>query len=697
MPTRRLWALCPLLVGLAGAWPLMASAQVFGPPPTALDCDAMPCAEILPGAGSFRAVEGAPYQEGLDDDGEVVGWVALSTDFVDLAAYSGKPMITLVGLDPDGVITGARVVHHSEPILLVGIPESALREFADFYAGKRALQRIVVGRADKPGVLSIDGISGATVTALVQNNTVLETARSLGTSVGVFPPGAITLGHFVEEPEPWTFQQMIEAGALGRLEVSKAELGAGEDDEPYVDLVFGVVDPEHIGRSILGDRTYEFRMSRLEPGEHLFVIFNRGSGSFKGSAFVRGGIFDRVRVQQGLQELTFRDTDYWNVPDIAADDAPEMQEGGLFVLRGGRFNPGLPYELVFLGSRYDRRGAFSRDFREFTAAHQLPETLYVVDQTISGIPWRQAWRNRQVHVAILGVYLLAVVLVFASRPWSTVDLRRLSRLHLASMVFGFVVMGVVMGAQPSVTQMMTAVGSLVGQWRWDLFLSEPLIFLSWIFITFVSLIWGRGVFCGWVCPYGAMNELAFMVSKRLGFAGYELPDGIHEKLRYARYVVLFVLLGVFLVDSVLAEAMAEVEPFKSTFLVPIWTRPLGFVAWWGLLLAAAFLMYRPFCRYLCPMGAGLSLLSSFRPAGPRRRAFCSSCKICTRGCEPRAFRKDGSIDQRECLSCMECEATYYDKERCPPLIGLSKLEEIVDLSERDRARQRRLQAEVADA
>ena len=95
------------------------------------------------------------------------------------------------------------------------------------------------------------------------------------------------------------------------------------------------------------------------------------------------------------------------------------------------------------------------------------------------------------------------------------------------------------------------------------------------------------------------------------------------------------LVGVFFWDSILAERMAEVEPFKSTFLVPIWTRQWGFIAWWLVLFGLSFAMYRPFCRYICPMGGGIALLSSFRPSGPKRRAFCSSCKICTRGCESR--------------------------------------------------------------
>ena len=75
----------------------------------------------MPGAAEFRQVTSAKHVEGVSADGQVVGWLALSTDFVDIKGYSGAPLVTLVGLSPQGVITGARVVHHSEPILLVGI------------------------------------------------------------------------------------------------------------------------------------------------------------------------------------------------------------------------------------------------------------------------------------------------------------------------------------------------------------------------------------------------------------------------------------------------------------------------------------------------------------------------------------------------------------------------------------------------
>lgn len=666
--------------------------------PERLDCDELDCAAVLPEASRFEQSDDRAYATGLSSTGEPVGWVVLSTDVVDIPAYSGKPLVTLVGLRPDATIAGAKVVHHSEPILLVGIPESALHGFVDRYAGLDATARVVVGRAPDDETIAVDVISGATVTALAQNRTILESARVLGAAVGVVDARSLRRGHFVREEQPWSWERMVDEGVFGRLTVTETDMDVGDEDTAFVDLWFTIVDAPQVGRALLGDGNYEHLIENLEDGEHLFVVLGNGTSSFKGSAFVRGGIFDRVRVEQGLTELVFRDTDYDNLSRVAAPDAPRFEEGAVFVTRGATLDPGAELTLVFLGSRYDHRGGYSREFREFSAAHRLPESVYAVEGGDDEPIWVQAWRNRTLDVIALSVFLLLVASIFVLRRWTTANEKWLDRLHVASMVVSFLMVGVYMGAQPSVTQVLTLIDGVVEDLRVDLFLSEPLIFVSWIFIAITSLVWGRGVFCGWVCPYGAMTELLHRIGKRLHLPRIELPDRWHRPLRYLRYVVLFGLVPVFLWDSVLGERLAEIEPFKSTFLVPAWTRHWGFFAWWGLLLVAAAFWYRPFCRYLCPLGGGLALFNSFRLSGPRRRAFCSKCKICTRGCEPRAIRDDGTIDPRECLSCMECESNYRNDEVCPPLVALRRIESKpgVGGSERERQRLRVLQNDVRD-
>jgi NosR/NirI family nitrous oxide reductase transcriptional regulator len=117
----------------------------------------------------------------------------------------------------------------------------------------------------------------------------------------------------------------------------------------------------------------------------------------------------------------------------------------------------------------------------------------------------------------------------------------------------------------------------------------------------------------------------------------------------------------------LSEKMAEVEPFKTTFLVGVWNRSWPYVLFWSVLFGLAFFTERPFCKYLCPLGAGLAIPSTFRFFGIKRKKECTTCTACAVGCGSLAIDKKGEIDQRECLLCMDCMVMYYDSHSCPPL------------------------------
>jgi len=638
-----------------------------------LDCTKHDCAGVLPGATRFEPVERAVFWAGFDDAGTEKGWVVLSTDVVGTKGYSGKPLVTLVGLTPEGIIAGAKVIKHSEPILLVGIPEKELHDFVAFYVGKSATTKIVVGSSPDPDAVTVDIVSGATVTVLAENLTILDSARILGRAVGAISLRETAPGHFVHDDQTWTWARMIQEGVFGRLTVSERDMGADKDGT-FIDLFFTVANAPQVGRALLGDREYTWQMKQLAPDELLLVVLGNGSSSFKGSGFVRGGVFDRVRLEQDLGETMFTDQDYKNLSGVDVADAPEFKEGVVFIVRANRLDPGAPFDLTFLGSSYNQKGGFSRDFRSFSATHRLPLSIYFSERKVEAPPiWHSAWYNHRFTAGVVGAYLLLVMGLFLGRNWLTRKSARLQLVHTAVMVVSFLVLGVWLRAQPSVTQVLTLIGSVVGDFRGDLFLSEPLLFISWIFIAIVTIVWGRGVFCGWVCPFGALTELLYKIGRKLKIPEYIPPERFHRPLRYLRYVVLVVLVVTFLFSPEMGEKMAEIEPFKTSFLVAPWTRQWFFIAWWAILLGISLFSFRPFCQYLCPLGAALAIPGSVRLSGPHRRRFCKSCKICERICEPRAIGHDGSIDSRDCLSCMQCEANYNDDAVCPPLVGLRRL------------------------
>jgi NosR/NirI family nitrous oxide reductase transcriptional regulator len=277
---------------------------------------------------------------------------------------------------------------------------------------------------------------------------------------------------------------------------------------------------------------------------------------------------------------------------------------------------------------------------------------------------------------LVGLFFLSVMGLFIAQRKLTERQSRLSTVHLGVLAISVVVVGFSFRAQPSITQLLTLGDGLLTGLRWELYLSEPTLFVSWLGILAVTVVWGRGVFCGWICPFGALSEVLFRLGQRLGLPKIELPDAVHRRARLVRYGLLLTLFVSFWWSAELGEFLAEVEPFKTTFLVVPWIRHWVFFGWWALLLTLSLFWLRPFCRYLCPLGAALALPTRWSWQELPRRMACKTCRICRRGCQYRAFRPDGGINPYECLSCLECEVHYQDPEVCPPLVGIAAISRI---------------------
>lgn len=671
---------------------LLWSALVYGssydaalPPQLSSDpdlCAHAPCREVMPGADSFSERKGRPsYVEAYRGSGpqrQIIGYVFLSTDIVDIPAYSGKPVVTLIGMYPQGIISGVRILKHSEPILLVGIPERELDKFIAQYVGKFAGAKVEIGKSSAgDGRIGLNAISGATVTVIAENQVVMRSAYAIAKQVGIVKSVPKPAARFTAQTASLDWKTLVDEGSVQHLTVQPDELGIPGSGQPYIDLYFGYLNAPVVGRSILGEPAWQRLMADLKPDEHAIFIVANGTASFKGSGFVRGGIYDRIQVAQEIDSHTFRDTDYQNLYGIAAAGAPAYKESAIFILRGGGFSAAYPWSLVFLANKVDRASG-SKTFANFEREYWLPEryleggrpTVLRPDPT-----WLQVWRGKKLEITLFALLLAATAGLYAGRDWlvrkaSRKDKRWVSipKYVVWTISIGFV--GFFALAQPSITHVMTWMHSLVYQWRWELFLSDPLIFIFWLFIAATIFVWGRGLFCGWLCPYGSLSELSFKIAGALGLKRFQfhLPMPWHNRLRWLKYGIFALLVGVSFYDISLAEQMAEVEPFKSTFLVGgVWNRAWPFVAYWAALFVLGLFVERPFCKYLCPLGAGLAIPTTFRFIKLKRKEECTTCHACQKGCGSLAIADDGRIDQRECLLCLECQILYYDAHTCPPL------------------------------
>lgn len=652
---------------------------------------------IFPDADSPSEPQGEFKVRTLSSGDEVLGYVFQSLDVIDIPAYSGKPINMQVILDTAGVIQDAYVLEHHEPILLIGIPEAKLHAFNAKYQGIKVNQRVVVGRSSDPNAVTVDAVTGATVTVMVVNEVVMRAAHRVAVSLGLVEDNAgltqkpATLREDIYQPASWT--QLTGNGAIRRLHLTRGqvdeafkgseaegvEVAAPEQvDDTFIDLYTAHLNAPTIGRNLLGDNQYRFLMESLKPGEQAIAVLGSGGYSFKGSGYVRGGIFDRVQLRQFGTTISFHDRDFERLSDVYAEGMPDFSEMAIFVVRNSYgFDPGSPWTLELLVKR--QTGPISGIFSSFELAYQMPEEylerplpsaaeLAAIEEANRPL-WLNIWYQKsfQIGVILIALLLLTVILFlqdkFTQRPHFLHWLRR------GYLIFTVVFIGWYALGQLSVVNVLTFVHALVQDFRWELFLTDPIIFIIWTFTAASILLWGRGVFCGWLCPFGALQELINEAARKLKIPQYELPFALHERLWAIKYIILLLLFGISLESLATAERFAEVEPFKTAITLKF-DRQWWFVLYAVILLVINIFTRKVYCRYVCPLGAALAIPSKFRLFDwlKRRKECGNPCQLCAKECEIQAIHPDGHINHNECHYCLDCQMTYHNDDKCPPLI-----------------------------
>jgi NosR/NirI family nitrous oxide reductase transcriptional regulator len=185
--------------------------------------------------------------------------------------------------------------------------------------------------------------------------------------------------------------------------------------------------------------------------------------------------------------------------------------------------------------------------------------------------------------------------------------------------------------------------------------------LAWyafaIFTVVTTIVWGR-VYCGRICAFGALTQLMdAVVPKRFQV---EIPAALERRAGYIKYGILFGAIGLYFVTSEISF-YRYIEPF---WLFTFDATPVLWVMV-GVLLVASLFVRNLYCRFLCPLGAALGLVSKATTVLPIKRwSECSQCALCEKTCEWGAIRKR-QILKTECVRCDDCEILYDDKQRCP--------------------------------
>ncbi|PCJ96195.1 MAG: 4Fe-4S binding protein [Hyphomicrobiales bacterium] len=659
-------------------------------------------------------VEGATsYGAMLDDipvvpvlaNRELLGYAYVTSDFVSTTGYSGKPIHVMVAIAPDGKLLKTELVEHSEPIVLIGIPDSKIKALTESYSG---LDIVAEAAAEGSGH-DLNIISGATVTIMIIDDSIvrssIKVARALG--LGGLDAGLANAGptHVInmDNQEISDWMTLSGDGSVRRMTLDIGQINnafeqagdpraikrpeKGDADETYIDMHTALVSVPSIGRSLLGEAEYGNLVKWMKEGEQVILVAGRGRYSFKGSGYVRGGIFDRILLIQGDNSVRFRDRQHRRLGDVEADGAPAFTELDLFKIPAdSEFDPTKPWRLQLLANR--AVGPIEKTFLTFDLGYKLPERFMtplapaqpvsVVTQTEEDAAartalWQRVWRDKKVEIGILLVMLTVLTGVFFFQVQVTRNARAFYWFRMGFLLVTLVFLGWSQNAQLSIVNLMALGASLKSGFTWDAFLLDPLVFILWTSVAVSLLFWGRGAFCGWLCPFGALQELTNQIGRFFKVPQWTLPWGLHERLWPIKYMIFLCLFGLSLVSVPLAEHYAEVEPFKTAIILKF-GRSWPYVMFAIILLSAGLFVERFFCRYMCPLGAALAIPGRIRMFDwlKRYRDCGSPCQICSNECFVQAIHKTGEINPNECLSCLHCQVLYQDDQKCPVCIKKRK-------------------------
>lgn len=658
--------------------------------------DALSVQDIYPGADKIGAVDGDPVVAPAFNQGTQIGYVFLTSDYVNTTGYSGKPIHQLVAMDVNGIIQKVLLVEHHEPIVLVGVPEkriiAVLQEFEGMDVGK-----LVRGTLDH----QIDIVTGATVTVMVMDDNILRSAIKVARNYGLAglkperkKTGPVaTVNPDINNIENWV--SLVREGSVRRLKLTLGDINraydeeedfrasdypeAGNADDTFIELYAAVVSIPSIGRSLLGDSEYNNLLKKLQPGEQAILLAGDGRFSFKGSGYVRGGIFDRFQIIQGDTSIRFHDQYHKRLHYIAAEGAPELKDVDLFrVPAKMNFNAAEPWKLELLVGR--AVGPTEKLFLTFDLEYKTPQKYLRFTEDKSQTEnqsaankaepfWKKMWRLKTPEILILGLALFVLTLIFFFQDWLVRRPKLTEGVRVGFLIFTLVILGWYFNAQLSVVNILAMFNALVSGFDWEYFLMEPLIFILWGSVAAGLIFWGRGAYCGWLCPFGALQELINKVAKFFKIKQISIPWKIHERIWSFKYLIFLFLFGISLYSLEWAERLAEIEPFKTAIILKF-VRDWPFVIFAIAVLLPGIFIERFYCRYLCPLGAALAIPGKLRMfSWLKRYKECGSpCQRCANECMVQAIHPEGNINVNECLYCLHCQVVYVDDHACPVMI-----------------------------
>ena len=673
--------------------------------------------EFFPKVTKLGRLEGDPPTVSVFSKGELVGYLFVTKDITSSKGYASLTFDMLVGLRLDGKLAGAKVLDHQEPIIGMYTPDGQLilPNFTSQYKDLDIRVPTKVNLLRTEGEGSIDGISSATVSAVLFNGAILRAARIVALSKGLRlnDKPVVDIVNF----EKKKFYDLVSNGSISRLTLKLEDLkklgvtkpkisnrsGVADiyrykalfkGDTPVaakqkevkkgykdtdrnlaIDLYVAPVVTPTIGRNLLGDKWYDIFVAGRDPEEMSIVITTLGRYALDGEPEIASGNFKRLAIIQNNERYPIEKSQFRNLGFLHGEDKPFFAEAGLYRIPAGNINPVEPWKLELL-----IESEIPSENKKIYVDYHLSNNYIIQPDGLKKIAnkdepiWYAAWESQRKNIIILSFSLLILSLALIKMEKLTFNNNFRQIFRNIYLLWILIWLGWEAGGQVTILSILTWVTAPISKPSWNTLLSDPLliVLMSYVIVTF--FVWGRGVFCGWLCPFGALQELIANIGKFFKIKQIKIPEKYNKASLNIKYIILLTLFVTCFIAPNFLNLGSEIEPFKTAISMKF-IREWYYVIYAVLLLAIGLFIERFFCRFICPLGAFMAIggkLRIFNSFLKRRNECGSPCKLCSNECPIDAIEKNGKINMNECFYCLDCQSLYHNDHKCPPLVIVRK-------------------------
>ena len=602
-----------------------------------------------------------------------IGYIYSTWDMVKSLGYDRSPYEIIIGLNTSGTIAGAKLTYHNEPLFEHDVSEEDLLKYVQRTKDINIANGMAKSSRDKP--IRPDTVHRGTISSNLMHQAIFQSSRNAALSIGLYDnQNTNRLNYLKEQNLNW--DQLVKNNYItykrNYISESLKDYSNKNETTKYSEIAITLITPRSIGYNILKKNRHDKYMASLNSKDQAILIAGNGY-SFKGDKWRSSKKFERIRLVQGEIIIKFNASDHTRISKIQSKNSPIFKEVSIFKIDYKyNFDPTKAWYLELLDINYQ-----GKNIKNIIIPYFINEELII--KKVKELPmWINVWLESKFRIILLSFALLVLSLITIFQDKISKYRNTFKYIRISYLSFTLIWIGWYTGAQLSIFNILSIIRVPITGADLNYFLIDPLIFIILAFTIISALILGRGLFCGWLCPFGALQELIGWIAKNLGIKKREIPEKYYTKLWTIKYFILVTIIGTSFISMETASTLAEVEPFK-TAIMRHFNRGIPYVSYAIVLLCLSAFMERGFCRFVCPLGAGIAIIGKLRITDNlKRRQECGSpCNLCSTSCPVNAIPSEGKdkgkIIMSECFRCLDCQLEYVDTKRCPPLVNIQKL------------------------